>query len=557
MGPSGPSWGVAGLLTRGSGIVRPVTPYAPRHADRPAREGTEPAIPLVLPSPRSAPGPVAPAPPPAAAPSPRALDSRALAVVAPATLALALGVWGIRRGGTLWGDEAVTYEVAHRAPWQIWHTAGQVDAVHGLYYLLMHGAFGLWDGGLVALRLPSVLAVAAASAGVALLGRALAGERAGLLAGLVLPLLPAVQRYAQEGRSYALVCALVTWASWLLVRALGRPSRRRRWAAYAGVLLTACLLHEFAVLTLFAHGVTVVCSGASRRTVRAWAAAAGAVGAGLLPLALFSTTQSAQVDWIGAPGVRHVLGFAVVSAVGVVCARTAPRGSGAVARHRPAAPPVPRLETLALPLLILPSALLMALTPLRPFYVERYVLSYTVGLALLLGAALDRCRTPGDAARARRRAVSVLAVAAALAALCPVGTHLRTPQSRQNDATAVARAVRESARRGDGLLFMPARRRVWTLARPGEFRGLADLALDRSPVASHTLHGTELPAGRVRARMLAARRIVAVRDLPGQPLEATGPEAVKRAVLRTYFEECGGRTVTRARITVHARRGHC
>ncbi|MFJ2214168.1 glycosyltransferase family 39 protein [Streptomyces sp. NPDC101062] len=500
---------------------------------------------------------MAPTPWPARPLFPRLSASRALAVCAPAALALVLGVWGIRRGGTLWGDEAVTYAVAHRAPWQIWHTAGHIDAVHGLYYLVMHGVFALWDGGLVALRLPSVLAVAAASAGVALLGRELAGPRAGLLAGLVLPLLPAVQRYAQEGRSYALVCALVTWASWLLVRALGRPRRRRRWAAYAGVMLTACLLHEFAVLTLLAHGVTVVCSPVSRHTVRAWSAAACAVGAGLLPLALFSTTQSAQVDWIGAPGARHVLGFAVVTAVGVVCARTAPHGSGAADRPDGAAPPLPRLEALALPLLILPTALLMALTPLRPFYVERYVLSYTVGLALLLGAALDRCWVPGCADRARRLAVSVLAVAAVLAALCPVGAYLRTPQSRLNDATAVARAVRESARPGDGLLFVPARRRAWTLARPGEFRRLTDLALDRSPLASHTLRGTELPAERVRARMLAARRIVAVGDPPGRPLETTGPEAVKRAVLRTYFEECGSRTVTRARITVHARPGHC
>ncbi|MFE2940076.1 hypothetical protein ACFXKG_13600 [Streptomyces sp. NPDC059255] len=544
----------------------PVSPQRRAASTGVARVGTEPAILLVPPPPR----PVAPASPLRA----RVLDSRALAVLAPSALALALGMWGIGRRGTLWGDEAVTYEVAHRAPGQIWGTAGHADAVHGLYYLLMHGVFALWDGGLVALRLPSVLAVAAASAGVALLGRALAGPRAGLLAGLVLPLLPAVQRYAQEGRSYALVCALVTWASWLLAYALARPARWR-WAAYAGVTLTACLLHEFAVLTLLAHGVTVVCSTPphlSARTRRAWGTAACAVGAGLLPLAVFSTTQSAQVDWIGAPGARQVLGFAAVTVVGVACARTAPRGPGTAAGPCAAAPPVasgaappvlsrsplPRLEALALPLLILPTALLMALTPLRPFYVERYVLSYTVGLALLLGAALDRSRGRGAGAdTARRRAVAVVAVAAALTALWPVGTYLRTPQSRQNDATAVARAVRESARPGDGLLFLPARRRVWTLARPGDFRGLTDLALDRSPVASDTLHGTELPAARVRERMLAVRRIVAVHDLPGQPLERAGGEAVKRAVLRAYFEECGSRTVTRARITVHARPGHC
>lgn len=173
----------------------------------------------------------------------------------PGLSALLVGVWGIRRQDTLWGDEAVTSAVAHRTVSQIWHTLGHIDVVHGLYYLLMHGVFTLWDGGLVALRLPSVLAVAAAAVGIARLGQRLATTRAGLLAGLVFPLLPPVQRYAQEGRSYALVCALVTWASCLLVGALSRP-RRRGWVAYGAVMLTACLLHELAALTLLAHGVT-------------------------------------------------------------------------------------------------------------------------------------------------------------------------------------------------------------------------------------------------------------------------------------------------------------
>ncbi len=59
--------------------------------------------------------------------------------------------------------------------------------------------------------------------------------------------LPPVQRYAQEDRSYALVCALVLWASYLLVRAV-ESGTGRAWAAYGTVVLSACLLHEFAVL---------------------------------------------------------------------------------------------------------------------------------------------------------------------------------------------------------------------------------------------------------------------------------------------------------------------
>ncbi|MFE5841214.1 hypothetical protein ACFQ7N_06125 [Streptomyces niveus] len=489
---------------------------------------------------------------------PRARPSTHLApyahLLAPAALALALGLWGIRRGGTLWADEAVTLEIARRDMAEIWQTLGTVDAVHGLYYFLMHGVFELWGDspGLVALRLPSVLATAAAAAGVGALGARLAGRRVGLLAGLVFPLLPVVQRYAQEGRSYALVCALVTWATWLLLRAMDRPGRRRLWAGYAAVLLAASLLHEFAVLTLPAHGVTVARSALPAVVTRAWWVAACSVVAGLAPLGVFSLTQSSQVDWIGPPTTAELLAFAGLSLAGGACAYIAP--SRAPGGH------APTLPALALPLLVLPAALLIALSPLRQLYVDRYVLFHAVGLALLVAAALDRLtRLP------RHRLVTgtttvlghVLALAAAFAALVPAGIHLRSPDSRKNDVVAIAEAVRDTARPGDGLLFMPARRRVWTLVRPADFRDLSDLALLRSPRASHTLYGTELPAAEIRERVLDFRRVVAVHDLAGQPLDDTDQEAAKRAALRAAYVVCGTRRVTGARITVYARPGAC
>ncbi|MFC8826511.1 hypothetical protein ACFT9I_14355 [Streptomyces sp. NPDC057137] len=495
-----------------------------------------------------------------------------------------LGLWGIRRGGTLWADEAVTLEIAQRDVSEIWQTLGTVDAVHGLYYLLMHGVFEAWglsgDGpGLVALRLPSVLATAAAAAGVGALGALLAGRRVGLLAGLVFPLLPVVQRYAQEGRSYALVCALVTWATWLLLRAMDRPGHRRLWAGYAAVLLVASLLHEFAVLALPAHGVTVARSALPAAATRAWRVAACAVVAGLAPLGVVSLTQSAQVDWIGPPTTAELLAFLGLSALGGVCAYVAPGGAtsrtpaavaGAVrsaaragladAHVRPPARRAPSLPALALPLLVLPSTLLIALSPLRQLYVDRYVLFYAVGLALLVASALDRLtRLPRPIPRHRlvSRTTTVLALAAAFVALVPAGSHLRSPDSRKNDVVAIAEAVRDTARPGDGLMFMPSRRRVWTLVRPADFRGLTDLALRASPRASHTLYGTELPAAEIRERVPDFRRIVAVHDLAGQPLDDTDQEAAKRAALREGYEVCGTRRVTGARITVYARPGAC
>ena len=136
----------------------------------------------------------------------------------PPLLAVVLGLWGLERNGSMWRDESVTWQVAHRPLGGIWELLGGVDAVHGLYYLLMHGVFQLWDGGLWALRLPSVAATALAAAGVAAVAHRLVGERAALIAGCVYAVLPPVQMYAQEGRSYALDAACVVWATYLLLR---------------------------------------------------------------------------------------------------------------------------------------------------------------------------------------------------------------------------------------------------------------------------------------------------------------------------------------------------
>ncbi|MFI6488495.1 glycosyltransferase family 39 protein [Streptomyces sp. NPDC050564] len=131
--------------------------------------------------------------------------------------------------------------MARRSLPDLWSTLAGVDAVHGLYYLFMYALFEVSGGldPLLVLRLPSVLATVAATGTVALLGRRLAGPRAGLLAGTVFAVLPQVQRYGQEGRSYALVCALVVWATYLLVRAVESRGGARAWAAYGAVLLAA------------------------------------------------------------------------------------------------------------------------------------------------------------------------------------------------------------------------------------------------------------------------------------------------------------------------------
>ena len=62
--------------------------------------------------------------------------------------------------------------------------------------LLLHVWMAAFGDSADAMRAPSVLAMAGAAACVALIGRRLAGNRAGLLAGLVFALVPSVTRFA-------------------------------------------------------------------------------------------------------------------------------------------------------------------------------------------------------------------------------------------------------------------------------------------------------------------------------------------------------------------------
>ncbi|MCC9740831.1 glycosyltransferase family 39 protein [Streptomyces sp. MNU89] len=521
----------------------------------------------------------------------RSLRVRSAAVLAPAAVALLLGLWGVRRENSMWRDESVTYQVAHRELPHIWHLLGEVDAVHGLYYLLMKAVFTVWDGGLVALRLPSVLATALAAAGVAAIALRLAGARAAVFSGTVFAVVPMVQHYAQEGRSYALVCAAVTWACYLLLQGV-EGGGARIWAGYAGVLLVACWLHEFAILVLAAHGVTLLRSAAAPAARRAWLIASGCVGAGVLPLALVSAGQAErQLGWLGRPGLGTWLLFFVVSAAGWACARALPllpegrqgqpgqREGGQEwerGREQPEQPERPELPeqisqppgsavgatALALPLLVVPAGLLMTVSLVKPWYVDRYVLYGMTGLALLLGICLARVTEPMVLGRLLpRRPARIAAVcgcaAGLLAVLLPWSLLVRSPESRKDDVVAVADAVREVAGPGDAVLFMPSRRREWLLSFPEVRAGVEDLALRQGPAASATLQGTELPADEIRRRILAADRIIAITDPEGQPLDVFRGEAVKRETLDAHFRRCEPVRVHGAQVVVHVRSGSC
>ncbi|GCD41961.1 hypothetical protein [Streptomyces paromomycinus] len=214
------------------------------------------------------------------------------ALWAPAVVGLGVGLWGIT-GPSAWTDEIVTMDVARRSGAQLVELLGRVDAVHGLYYALMHlvgrGA-GVDE---FTMRLPSAVAVSVAAAGLSWLGQLLGGVRLGLCAGLLLAVLPTASRYAQEARSFAFVMAVAVLATGALVKVL---SGDWRWSgAYAVLIALLGWFNVLGLLLVAAHAVTVVLRRPGRlvavRVVSAQAAGATAV----VPLLVLGFSQRSAV----------------------------------------------------------------------------------------------------------------------------------------------------------------------------------------------------------------------------------------------------------------------
>ncbi|MGW1770421.1 glycosyltransferase family 39 protein [Streptomyces sp. NPDC002104] len=477
----------------------------------------------------------------------------------PVLWTLALGGWGLSRQHSVWRDEAATWQVAERSPGEIWHLLGNVDAVHGLYYLLMHALFAVFGASTATLRLPSVLAVAVAAGCVALIGRRLAGPWAGLAGGLALGLLPAVQFQLQEGRSYALIAGGAGLSTLLLVSrvaaaASAGPARRTwpRWTAYGALVLVCALLNWFSLLILPAHAVTLWWARAGRRVVAPWLLASAAAVAGALPLILFSRTQSGQVSWIPPLTWHMLIGPGVLLAVGALAAWADLRGG-----PRTGLPSRLTAASVGLPLLAVPLLGLAAASLVQPLFLDRYVLFSMLGLALLIGAALGaavRALAPRYPRASGLLVPTVVAVSAV--ALLPVALADRSAASRVDDVLAVAGEVSALKRDGDAVLFVPAARRDTALVSPGAFAGLKDVALVRSPAESGTLKGEEASPARISAALREQRRVLLVTD-SGKKAKPSGSPAdrAKAAVLRAEFTVVEDRQVRGRRVTVYERRG--
>jgi len=197
---------------------------------------------------------------------------------------------------SFWEDESATISAATRPLPDLWQLLHHIDAVHGLYYLLMHGWFAVVPADEFWARLPSSVAAGAAAAGVVVLGRQLGTRALALCASIVFIVLPRTTWLGTEARSYALSTLLAVWLTvWCVIAA--RRDRPMLWAGYAVGVIVLTVLNAFACFIVLPHAV-LVAGLARRRLVPGWLVAVLVAIVASAPFAWVVQGQKGQVSWI-------------------------------------------------------------------------------------------------------------------------------------------------------------------------------------------------------------------------------------------------------------------
>ncbi|NOZ29914.1 MAG: hypothetical protein GXP39_17940 [Chloroflexi bacterium] len=153
----------------------------------------------------------------------------------------------------LWWDEGYSVWFAtHSLPQMAALTARDIHPP--LYYALLHVWIALWGPDPIALRSMSILLGALIIPIAYLVGRELAGPRAGLWATAIVAFSPLHVYYSQEVRMYGLVAALGLGATYCAARILGltrsgdAPPARSTWIGYILLALAALYTQYYAAM---------------------------------------------------------------------------------------------------------------------------------------------------------------------------------------------------------------------------------------------------------------------------------------------------------------------
>ena len=199
---------------------------------------------------------------------------------------------------SFWYDEAATVSASYsRSLPQLWQMLGNVDAVEGAYYLLMHGWFNVFPPTEFWSRVPSGLAVGGTAAGVVVLSKLFVSRSAAIASGVVCAILPRTTWAGIEARPYALSMMAAVWLTVLLVHA-ARRENAWAWVCYGTVLALSALLDVYVLLLVLPYAL-FICALERRRTVLAgFAVTSGLAGCAVTPFLAAAVGQAHQIGWM-------------------------------------------------------------------------------------------------------------------------------------------------------------------------------------------------------------------------------------------------------------------
>jgi len=399
-------------------------------------------------------------------------------------LAAAISLGGAARP-SFWYDEAATISASYsRSLGQLWRMLGNVDAVHGLYYVLMHGWFQIFPPTEFWSRAPSGLAAGGAAAGVVVLGRQFSSRTVAVASGVVCAILPRTTWAGIEARPYAFSMMAAVWLTVLLVVAARRESRWL-WLCYGIGLAVSILLDMYLALLLIAHVVFVFAFRRSRTVVVPFAITSLLTGGVLAPFVHEVVGQVQQIKWIAPIGHRTIEDvvvqqyfersplFAVLSALVIAAAIVLWLSGSAQLREADR-----QLLTIAVIWLVVPTALIVIWSAIaHPIYTPRYLAFTAPAMALVLGVCIGALAVKPWAAPA-------IVILLAVAGTPNYVLAQRNPYAKYGmDYSQVADLITAKAASGDCLLvndtvtFMPAPMRPLLAAHPDAYRKLIDLTL--------------------------------------------------------------------------------
>lgn len=444
---------------------------------------------------------------------------------------------------SFWGDEAASIMSAERPLSTVFPMLGRIDAVHGLYYLFLHGWVELFGASELSTRLPSAIGVGLAAAETVVLAFLIFDRRIAVIAGLVFAVLPRVTYMGAEARSYALGTAIAVWLTVLLVVLLTRRTvSPALWGLYSMGFAVAIYSFLYIILLGIVHAVVVLSLTRSRSLLRRWLGAAGLGVVLALPVIVYALGQHGQISflaerpsfspklvfitqWFGTSWLA-ALCWALIAIAVLKAVRTWLRGSPRT---------VPAGMLLVLSWLVIPTLLLvLGNVFVAPMYTTRYLSFCTPAVAIMIAAGI---------AALTHRWIQIVVVALIFWIAVPSYVAQRGPYAKNggSDWRQASAVLGAHARPGDAIVFdettKPSQRpRLAMHLYPSDFVGLNNVTLAAPYADNPALWDTVSPLVRVADKLARMTTVWAVEMKPQAAIQSADVLELERLGFTVQYE---------------------